>query len=352
MKRIIVMGGSFNPPTVAHQKLLLSAVDSLRADMGIYVPSSHEYVKKKMDKAGHPSEVLSEKLRLRMLCEMAADDSRLNVDDYEFHLTEKSRTYNTMVYLQKKYPDAELFFLAGGDKLDIFPRWYRIKDFLEQFLIIVTNRENYDAREAISENPFLNSYRDRFAVIDYPDGIDGISSSSVREKWRQGDIDAVRGMLHPSVYDMMQEPTKYVINKFRDGNWFLSNFYPSPVTYNGLTYQNAEAAFQAQKCMTDEERLEFTELDPAKAKSKGRCVALRGDWEDVKLSIMEEIVYAKFRDNDCLKELLLSTGDAELIEGNTWNDVFWGVSLNTGKGENNLGKILMSVREKLRRVTF
>lgn len=47
------------------------------------------------------------------------------------------------------------------------------------------------------------------------------------------------------------------------------------------------------------------------------------------------------------KLMLLATGDAVLKEGNTWNDVFWGVSLKTGQGENNLGKILMRVREKL-----
>lgn len=347
-RTIVVMGGSFNPPTVAHQTMMLAAVDAAGADLGVYVPSSHEYVQKKMNKANRKSEVLDADLRLQMLCRMAEDDPRLTVDDYEYHLTEKSRTYKTLVYLQEKYPDAELLFLAGGDKIDIFPRWYRIRELLEQFRIIVTNRENYDAGRALSENPFLCEQKGRFVIMDYPAGIDGISSSVVRDKWREEDYAAAREMLHPAVYDMMKNPTDYVINVFRGDHYFLSNFYEAPVTYQGLTYQNAEAAFQAQKCRSDEEKAAFTEYEPSRAKNMGRCVDLRPDWEEVKLTLMEEIAYAKFSQNGELKEKLLSTGDALLKEGNKWGDVFWGVNSKTGEGENNLGKILMRVRDNLR----
>ena len=56
-------------------------------------------------------------------------------------------------------------------------------------------------------------------------------------------------------------------------------------------------------------------------------------------------------ENEVLKALLLATGDAELQEGNTWNDTFWGVSSKTGKGKNTLGKILMKVRGELQQNT-
>ena len=64
---------------------------------------------------------------------------------------------------------------------------------------------------------------------------------------------------------------------------------------------------------------------------------------------METAVHAKFTQNVELKELLLETGDSELIEGNTWGDREWGVDLKTNEGQNKLGKILMKVRESLRR---
>ena len=75
---------------------------------------------------------------------------------------------------------------------------------------------------------------------------------------------------------------------------------------------------------------------------------LRADWEDVKLSIMEDIVRAKFTQNEDLKQLLLATGDLVLEEGNTWHDTFWGVDVKTQEGENHLGRILMRVRQELR----
>ena len=138
------------------------------------------------------------------------------------------------------------------------------------------------------------------------------------------------------------------IGSFRGKYYFLSNFFLAEVTYNGLTYQNNEAAFQAQKTYSKEERIEFTTLEPRDAKRRGRRVRLRKDWEQVKDRIMEEIVRAKFSQNEELKEQLLATGDAQLVEGNRWNDRYWGVDIRSGVGENHLGKILMKVRSELR----
>ena len=72
--KIVVMGGSFNPPTIAHQRLLLGAVKELGADKGIFVPSPHIYVSIKMRRAKLPKEVLREDVRLRMLKAMCEDD--------------------------------------------------------------------------------------------------------------------------------------------------------------------------------------------------------------------------------------------------------------------------------------
>lgn len=138
------------------------------------------------------------------------------------------------------------------------------------------------------------------------------------------------------------------IDSFRGKYYFLSNFFPAEVTYSRLTYQNNEAAFQAQKTYSKEERIEFTTLEPRDAKRRGRRVRLRRDWEQVKDRIMEEIVRAKFSQNEELKEQLLATGDAQLVEGNRWNDRYWGVDIRSGVGENHLGKILMKVRSELK----
>ena len=84
---------------------------------------------------------------------------------------------------------------------------------------------------------------------------------------------------------------------FRGKYFFLSNFYPCRIEYDGLVYQNAEAAYQAQKELDFEKRKSYQLLNPYDAKLRGRSANLRPDWEDVKDSIMYEIVLAKFQQN-------------------------------------------------------
>lgn len=134
-----------------------------------------------------------------------------------------------------------------------------------------------------------------------------------------------------------------VINRFEGKYRFLSNFSSSPLVYGGRTYLNAEAAFQAQKC--PERSVEFCRLNPTDAKHLGRKVRLRPDWEKVKDGIMCDILMCKFSQDPDLRQKLLDTGHAELEEGNTWGDKYWGTV--DGVGKNKLGKLLMEVRENL-----
>lgn len=135
------------------------------------------------------------------------------------------------------------------------------------------------------------------------------------------------------------------INKF-DGDYsFLSNFYDAPVEYRGITYRNSEAAYQAQKTLDMNIRKEFSDLSGAEAKKKAQAIDLRTDWDDVKVTVMYEIVHNKFAQNPDIRDLLVATDDAEIVEGNYWNDTFWGVCNGTGK--NMLGKILMRVRKEM-----
>ena len=136
------------------------------------------------------------------------------------------------------------------------------------------------------------------------------------------------------------------IDTFRGDYFFLSNFYEATVTYKGLTYGTSEAAYQAQKCMAEEEKAEFCAISPKAAKEKGHLMQQRPDWDCVKVGVMEEIVRCKFAQNEDLKAMLLGTGDAILEEGNTWGDTFWGV-VTSGHGQNHLGKILMKIRSEL-----
>ena len=73
---------------------------------------------------------------------------------------------------------------------------------------------------------------------------------------------------------------------------------------------------------------------------------VRQDWHDIKFSVLRDLNFQKYRNSPKLRQMLLNTGDAVLEEGNTWGDTYWGIC--NGVGENNLGKILMEIREALR----
>lgn len=138
-----------------------------------------------------------------------------------------------------------------------------------------------------------------------------------------------------------------VINSFTGEYAFLSNFYDCEVFYSGIAFKNSEAAFQAAKCISFDEAIAFRDLSASDAKYRGRRVELRPDWEQIKLKVMEEVVRSKFVQSVHLAKKLIATGDAELIEGNTWGDTYWGVDTRKMEGENHLGIILMELRSQL-----
>lgn len=138
-----------------------------------------------------------------------------------------------------------------------------------------------------------------------------------------------------------------IIDKFSGEYRWLSNFWIHD-TVRGLS---VEHHYQAAKTTNfDDWLLIMSAETPGKAKrfgrpiEKGGMIVIREDWDAVKLTLMEQFTREKFATNHDLREKLLDTQGSLLIESNTWHDTFWGVC--NGVGENNLGKIIMKVRDK------
>jgi len=136
------------------------------------------------------------------------------------------------------------------------------------------------------------------------------------------------------------------INGFEGEYRFLSNFWPCKIEWQGQEFQCSEALYMAFKSGDPADFARFAPLDAREAKKLGKTVVLRADWDQAKISIMRNVLALKFRQNADLREKLLATGEAELIEKNWWRDEFWGVC--NGVGENWLGRMLSELREKLR----
>lgn len=138
------------------------------------------------------------------------------------------------------------------------------------------------------------------------------------------------------------------ISSFQGDFRFLSNFWAASVQLDGYWYPSVEHAYQAAKTEDEQQRRKIRSAKTASmAKHLGKYVPLRMGWDAHRISVMRDLLWQKFSSNPTLKQSLLATGEAELIEGNTWHDHFWGVC--NGRGENHLGKLLMALREELRK---
>ena len=139
-----------------------------------------------------------------------------------------------------------------------------------------------------------------------------------------------------------------MIKEFKNGFEWLSNFEPCDIILDGIVYPSVEHAFMSAKC-NDEEWKRFCSDKNNKAgkvKIKSRTVKLVDNWDIKKFEIMKKCLEQKFN-QEPYKTKLKNTGNEYIQEGNMWNDKIWGVCLKTGKGQNNLGKLIMEIRDNL-----
>ena len=153
------------------------------------------------------------------------------------------------------------------------------------------------------------------------------------------------------------------IREFRGEYAWASNFFAHPMEWSGFRVPTLEHAYQLDKCPTEAVGV-FPGPDnqmitmpwrqaiaqaptPGAAKKLGKVAPLRPDWETRKVKLMAGLLTRKFAD-PALRQKLLATGDAKLVEGNWWGDRFWGIDLKTGEGQYTLGRLLMTLRIRLR----
>ena len=343
---IVVMGGSFNPPTIAHLKIMQTALDTVNAQIGFLVPVSFPYLKRKMVKAGRSHLCLSNNLRIRMLEAMTASDNRIRIftdamgDPF-------SDDVGIMNLMQCRYPNASIYYVSGADKLGLLDNFAKKKDFFDRFQCVLYARDSGCLTEEIDAHKHLAAYRDSLVLISPPDGIESISSTKIRE--HLFDIDVVADMLHPDVVLLLRAlksadfPEE--ILQFKEEYAFLSNDYPAVVTYEGVAYPCAASAFLSTKFDDPAEKKAIARMRLDKVKQKYNAKPGTAEGEEHKRSIMEEIVRLKFQQHPELMDRLIETGNKRLINGNK-KDEFWGVNPITWEGKNHLGTILMEVRSE------
>lgn len=158
MKKVGILGGTFNPVHVEHVNLALSAVEELNLDELIVMPT---YISPHKTEASAPAEN-----RLDMLKIAFKDYDKITVSDYEIEKQGKSFTYLTVEHF-KSQGDIDLYFIVGGDMLTDFKTWKFPERILSACTLAVFDREEFFTDYALEEEYFMENFHKKFVRLSY-----------------------------------------------------------------------------------------------------------------------------------------------------------------------------------------
>lgn len=167
---IVVFGGAFNPPTLAHQAIYHHVKKHVDCDKFIYLPVSSLYAKQSLASNHH---------RYQMLKLMTEDFPEIEVSSMEFDDPVYLGTYKSLLRFKECYPENEIVFLIGVDNLPELQKWINADSLLKDFRFIVVNRNQRELEKEIAADPFLSRHKDSFIVL--PEFNADISSTKFRE---------------------------------------------------------------------------------------------------------------------------------------------------------------------------
>ena len=174
---IAIFGGSFNPPTIAHINLAKQILDKMKnIEKIIFVPVSTKYNKQGLA----PDED-----RLELLKTICQDHPNMEVSSLELNSPRQLYTIETLKIMQKQNPDKTIYFIVGTDNLKELETWHAANEILQQFKIIVLERDNDIMEKIISNSLFLKQYRESFIKLNF--NKIKLSSSYIRQKVQMGE---------------------------------------------------------------------------------------------------------------------------------------------------------------------
>ena len=151
MKRVVLFGGSFDPVHIGHMMMALSALNLLKAERVIFIPSNHPTKN---------TQRLDGKLRKKMLDlaikDYGLDEGKFIASSYEIK-KETSYTIDTVLHFKEKYPKSKLYFLIGQDKIDSFPHWKEAEKISKLVQLIYVPRDKKEVDTSVVEKYHMES---------------------------------------------------------------------------------------------------------------------------------------------------------------------------------------------------
>lgn len=196
--RIVIFGGTFNPPTRAHLDIATEALYYLDAEKVLFVPVSDLYKKDDVEISYH---------RVNMLNLAIGNFRRLEIDFTEVNAVALTYTYETVEKIKSRYQDKELFLLIGADNLEDFKNWKNQRSIMENCSLLVVNRNNSSIDEIIESNEILTEFKDK--IIEAPIEEIEISSTEVRNRIASGELEGLENLVDKEVIDYIVENKLY-----------------------------------------------------------------------------------------------------------------------------------------------
>ncbi len=203
-KKIVVIGGTFNPPTLAHLNLAIEAKNCVDADFVIFVPTKSSYMKNW--KKYQNSDICPDDIRLRMV--MTCECEWLKVDTCEIDGIVSGRTYDTIQYIKEKYHTLEVYFAIGSDKLKEIPRWANSEIFLSTEKFIVMKRNDDDIHAIMENDERLSKHINAFVICEMENVYTNCSSTFIRKcltSKNKADLEKARQLVSKEVWDILKE---------------------------------------------------------------------------------------------------------------------------------------------------
>lgn len=173
---LVIFGGSFNPPTIAHYQIASHILKQLDCEQFFFLPVGDHYPKKGL---------ISSKHRVKMLNLVCQHLNKATVSTLEVEADRVLTSFESLSLLQQRYPNKEIAFVIGADNLEDLPNWVQYEQLIEHFKLVVFRRDDIKVDEVIQQQ--FKHYEDRFIVLDSFDKMN-VSSTEYRDNINRSDL--------------------------------------------------------------------------------------------------------------------------------------------------------------------
>lgn len=200
MSRVLVFGGAFNPPTIAHIESAAYALEKSGYDQVVFVPTKMTYIRTDQ----HKDYAFTDEQRLEMLQKIADTHPWMQVSDYEINSEKQPRTLVTLRHLSESFDHCSLLF--GSDKLkELETGWMRADLIAKEHGIWCMSRNGDHCEEIIDNDPYLTGLKDYIHIIHLPEKYQDISSSGVRKLLKEKNYEEALRLIPEELHGLQNE---------------------------------------------------------------------------------------------------------------------------------------------------